>query len=122
LAKSHLVNALMLFPLPDSGWRPQVFTCSAVTREGLNEIWENVEEYMRAIKQNGYFTHNRNKQGKYWMYETINEGLRNSFYHDPTIESLLPECEQRVLDNKKSSFVAAKELLGKYFDTINKNQ
>ncbi len=31
LTRSYFVNALMLFPLPESEWRPQVFTASAVT-------------------------------------------------------------------------------------------
>ena len=45
------------------------------------------------------------------MYETINEALRSSFYRDPAVEGKIAEYEQRVLDDKISSFVAAKELL-----------
>ncbi len=35
VAKSHFANALNLFPMPDSGWRPKVYTCSAVEKTGL---------------------------------------------------------------------------------------
>ena len=49
------------------------------------------------------------------MYESINEVLRNSFYHDPAVEARIGEYEQRVLDDKISSFIAAKELLELYF-------
>ena len=41
--------------------------------------------------------------------------LRNSFYHDPGVEAKIAEYEQRVLDDKISSFIAAKELLELYF-------
>lgn len=45
------------------------------------------------------------------MYESINEVLRNSFYHDPAVEARIAEYEKRVLEDKISSFIAAKELL-----------
>ena len=49
------------------------------------------------------------------MYESINETLKSSFYLNPEIESRIAEVEQRVLDAKLSSFIAAKELLDIYF-------
>ena len=49
------------------------------------------------------------------MYETINETLKNNFYRNPEIEGRIEEVEQRVLDAKLSSFIAAKELLDIYF-------
>ena len=118
LAKNHIANALMLFPTPDSDWRPQVFTCSAVTGAGLKEIWANIQEYISHVKSNGYFVANRHRQSKYWMYETIGKALQDSFYRNQEIEKLLPEYEKRVLEDRISSFIAAKELLGKYFDSL----
>ena len=115
LARRQFQNALMLFPMPESEWRPQVFTCSSVDKVGLEEVWKGVEEYLEFIKANGYFRHNRNRQNKYWMYETINETLKNNFYRNPEIEGRIEEVEQRVLDAKLSSFIAAKELLDIYF-------
>ena len=120
LARSYLVNALMLFPMPDSGWRPQVFTCSSVTKSGLASIWNDIEEYIAFTKQSGYFTRNRRRQNKYWMYETIDAALRTGFFNNPAIEEAFPDYEKRVEGDKISSFVAAKELLGKYFDSIEK--
>ena len=118
LAKIQFQGALRLFPVPESGWRPKVYTCSSATHTGLEEVWKGVEEYLDHIQRNGYFQHNRNRQNKYWMYESINEVLRNSFYHDPAVESKIAEYEQRVLDDKISSFIAAKELLELYFKDL----
>lgn len=119
-AKSLLVNALMLFPTPQSGWRAQVLLSSSKDGTGLREVWDNVEQYMSFIKANGYFTSNRHRQGKYWMYETINEALRDNFFHDPQIERELPDYEQQVLDDRLSSFVAARRLLEQYFGNKNR--
>ena len=97
----------------------KVYTCSAYTKTGLEEVWKGVEEFLDFIQANGYFTHNRNRQNKYWMYETIDEVLKNSFYHNPQIEPRITELEQKVLDAKVSSFVAAHELLELYFKNKN---
>lgn len=115
LAKAQYQGALKLFPLPDSEWRPKVYTCSSLEGTGLEEVWQGVEQYLQHIELNGYFTSNRNRQNKYWMYETINETLKSSFYNNPEIESRMEEVERRVLDAKLSSFIAAKELLDIYF-------
>ena len=101
--------------MPESGWRPKVYTCSSVDKTGLEEVWKGVEEYIEHIEQNGYYSANRNRQNKYWMYESINEALKSSFYQNPEIEARIADVEARVLDAKLSSFIAAKELLDIYF-------
>ena len=118
LARTQFQGALRLFPLPESGWRPKVYTCSAVAGTGLEEVWKGVEEFLDHIHANGSFQHNRNRQNKYWMYETINEALRGSFYRDPAVEARIGEYEKRVLEDRISSFVAAKELLELYFKEL----
>ena len=89
LAKTQFQSALQLFPLPESEWRPRVYTCSAVSGAGLEEVWKGVEEFLDHTQGNGFFRHNRNRQNKYWMYETIDETLKNSFYRDPRIEAAI---------------------------------
>ena len=116
LARAQFQSALHLFPMPESGWRPKVYTCSAVAETGLEEVWKGVEEFLDHIESNGYFQLNRNRQNKYWMYESINDALKDSFYRDPAVAAHLADVEQRVLDAKLSSFIAAKELLDIYFD------
>jgi LAO/AO transport system kinase len=118
LAQSQYKNALHLFPAPPSGWSPQVLTCSAMKREGVEEVWKMVTNYCDFSKANGYFEQRRNQQSKYWMYESINETLRNSFYQHPKIKQKLKEIEKLVLDQKQSSFVAAAELLQLYYNEI----
>jgi LAO/AO transport system kinase len=115
LAAAQYRSALHLFPLPPSGWTPKVMTYSGYFKTGIAEIWDMVDEYIDFTKRNGYFERRRNSQAKYWMYESINEQLKNHFYHSPKIENELAEKEKQVLESKISSFQAAKELLEKYF-------
>ena len=118
LAAAHFRNALHLFPTPDSGWTPQVFTYSGFYGLGIKEIWDMIDDYFVFVKKNGYFDYRRNEQAKYWMYESINEHLRDSFYHNPTIETMLKAQESNVLNGQVTSFVAAKKLLDTYYDLM----
>ena len=120
LAAAHFRNALHLFPAPDSGWTPQVLTYSGFYNIGVKEIWDMVYKYFDFVKANGYFERRRNEQAKYWMYETINEQLRDSFYNDPLIEDLLTLKEQEVLGGQTTSFTAARKLLDTYFNDLKK--
>ena len=120
LAASQFRNALHLFPTPESGWTPQVMTYSGFYNIGVKEIWDMIYQYIDFVKANGYFNYRRNEQSKYWMYETINEHLRDSFYHNPRIEALLGEKENRVLQGDLTSFTAAKQLLDTYYEELKK--
>ncbi len=115
LAAAHFRNALHLFPAPESGWTPRVLTYSGFYGLGIKEIWDMVYEYIDFVKANGYFQYRRNEQAKYWMYESINEQLRNSFYNNPTIASMLGQKESEVLGGTVTSFTAAHQLLDTYF-------
>lgn len=84
----------------------------------IAEIWDMVDRYIAFVKKNGYFDVKRNKQSTYWMYETINERLRNDFYRNEKIEELMPILERQVLESKKSSFIAAKEAIDRYYEEL----
>ena len=120
LAATQFRNALHLFPAPESGWTPQVLTYSGFYNLGVQEVWDMVYKYIDFVKDNGYFEHRRNEQSKYWMYETINEQLRDSFYQNPKIEAMLAGKENQVLKGNLTSFVAAKNLLDTYFAELKK--
>lgn len=115
LAQAQFRNALHLFPLPPSGWSPKVLTYSGYYEWGIAEVWDMIYEYLDFVHKNGYFEHKRQEQAKYWMYETIDEKLRNHFYNDPTIREILDEKEHRILTNMQSSFTAAHDVLDYYF-------
>lgn len=111
MAAANFRNALHLFPPTDSGWIPEVLTYSGYYAIGIQEVWDMVNEYIIFTKGNGYFERKRNEQAKYWMYESINDMLRNAFYSHPDIEKQLPVMERKVLSNEISSFIAARQMI-----------
>ena len=115
MAATHFRNALHFFPKSDSGWMPKVLCYSGFYGTGIKEVWDMIYEYFDFVKQNGYFDYRRNEQSKYWMYETINEQLRNSFYNNALIAQRLKMAEDSVLAGEQTSFAAAGQLLDMYF-------
>ncbi len=122
LAKAQFQSALHLFPQSNSGWVPEVHTCSSIENTGIDVVWDMIERYLAYVKQTGFFISHRNEQSKYWMYETINEKLKSGFYQNNKIKNLLAEYENKILTDKMTSFIAARELLDTYFsDLISEN-
>lgn len=118
IAASYYRNALHLFPVPPSGWIPKVYTYSGFYGYHIREMWESIYQYISFVKANGYFDRRRREQNRYWMYETIDEHLRNSFYQDEEVARLLRQAEASVADARQTSFVAAQSVLDRYFEKL----
>jgi LAO/AO transport system kinase len=115
LTKTEFNRALHLFPAKKSGWIPTVSTCSAITKDGIDTVWETISTYLDLVKSNHYFEEKRQEQNQYWMLETINEQLKSNFYSHPEIMDLLDENKKAVANDEISPFAAAQSLLKKYF-------
>lgn len=122
MAKTEYRTALSLFPPHPSGVKQKVLTCSALERTGIEDIWKTIETYISHTKESQYFESNRNSQASYWMYETINEQLKRTFYSTKHVADTIKDIEQKVLEQKMSSFVAAQELLDIYFSSHKANK
>ena len=118
LAAAQFRNALHLFPPAASGWFPKVLTYSGYYNIGIKEIWDMVDEYMAFTKKNGYFDYKRREQAKYWMYESINDTLRDEFYNNPAVSAQLGITERQVLDNEITPFIAAKRMMELFLENI----
>jgi LAO/AO transport system kinase len=115
LAKVEFNRALHLFPAKSSGWNPTVTTCSSISTEGIDVVWETILSYLELTSSNQYFDEKRQEQNQYWMMETIEEHLKNDFYNDASIKKLLLENKKAVQNNELSPFAAATILLKHYF-------
>jgi LAO/AO transport system kinase len=109
-------NAMNLFPLPQSGLRPAVVTCSALNNNGIKELWETVTGYIEFTRKSGYFDSNRKQQEIIRMHDSISESLLNSFYNNRNVSQLLPEIEKLLYEGTITSYKAALRLLEKYHE------
>ena len=111
LAKSEFSRALHLYPLKESSWQPQVTTCSAFYNEGIDVIYNIIQDYFNLTKSNGYFEKQRIDQNNYWLLETINQQLTTNFYTKKEVKEGLKKYAEEIKNLKTTPFKAAEELL-----------
>ncbi len=110
-ARQQYRNALHLLPPKESGWTPQVMTCSALEKQGIDVIWERIQDFYRSLSDNGYLAEQRRQQARYWLEESINDQLRQHFLKTPGVAEELARREAAVLEGRESPFRAAQALL-----------
>lgn len=118
LAAINYRNALHLFPPQESGWQPKVFTCSAYSKMGIDDIWQNVLDYVEMTKKSGYFYKNRNTQNLKILSESISQTLLDRFYDSDVAKTKLDIAKDDILDNKVSAYIIAQKLIEEYFQSL----
>ncbi|MDR2888148.1 MAG: methylmalonyl Co-A mutase-associated GTPase MeaB [Bacteroidales bacterium] len=116
-AKVSFQNALNLFPLGASGWKPKALTCSALDNAGITELWKTIREHLDFVKISGYFETFRKHQTALRMDNEINEFLRNAFYNDEKTVNMLPALKIKLQNGEITSYKAAKMLTDAYFNS-----
>ena len=114
MARIQYQNALHIFPQSESGWSPVVSTASALKNTGISNVWDEVLKFKELIDENGYFLKNRNHQQIKWMYNNINEELKQLFYGSKNIKSQLTELEDDIVSSKISPVKAAQKILEEF--------
>jgi len=111
MARLQYQNALHIFPQPESGWTPIVTKASSTNNIGIDSVWDEISKYKQLVLENGYFTKNRNRQNIQWMYNNINDALKQLFYGSEPIKSQLPELENKVISSEISPVKAAEHIM-----------
>jgi LAO/AO transport system kinase len=114
LTQSAYQNATQLLTPATEGWKPKVFTCSALNKTGVSEVWTAVNEFLINVKSSGIFDSRRKKQVIDWVYAMIEEEIKNQFYNNKKITELRPEIEKNVLAGTITPTQAVTELLKNY--------
>lgn len=118
MAKRQYQNALHIFPLAESGWSPVVSTASAIKGIGIDNVWDEVGNFKKLVDENGYFLKNRDQQQIEWMYNNINEELKNLFYGSENISNRLKVLEKDIVASKISPVKAAQSILEEFKKSI----
>ena len=107
-------NALNLFPLPDSKWKPEVMTCSSFENKGIGEVWNMVSDYVTITKKSGYFDKKRIEQSVIRMNDTIAGHFSTSFNNNTAVKRSRPDIEQMLADGRITSYKAAMRMIDIY--------
>ncbi|WP_100610783.1 methylmalonyl Co-A mutase-associated GTPase MeaB [Confluentibacter lentus] len=111
LARLQYQNALHIFPQSESGWMPVVTTASSTKNIGVDIVWDEITKYKELVTKNGYFDKNRNHQKIRWMYNNINEALKQLFYGSKDIALQLSTLEKQIISSEISPVKAAQDII-----------
>ena len=113
-AKTDYNRALHYLAPATEGWRTRAYTCSALTDEGIDEIWKVIEEFRRQTTASGFFEKRRQRQVLDWVYTMVEEHLRQSFFAHRGVKDIRAEVEHAVVEGHIPPTVASQELIKKY--------
>lgn len=111
LAAMEYSRAMHLLPPHAAGWIAQTSTCSSLTGEGMNRVWEIIESYRLQTGTNGWFAEKRRNQSVYWMDETISEQIKALFFSNAEIKNAHAKLTEDLKNGKITSYKAAQELM-----------
>jgi len=110
-AKNEYESALNLLTPESSLWSVPILTCSALTLDGIDHIWQTILEHREQLKAAGELTERRRQQTIDWMWTLVEDGLKDRFYNNPKVRAELSRITETVEKGKISSTAAAHELL-----------
>ena len=93
------------------GWKTHAYRCSALTKEGLLELWAVMRKFERVTKECGSFDKRRKSQTVSWVNSMIDEHLHNLFFEDPMIKGRLPAVMEAAVNGVVSPSQAVTELI-----------
>ena len=111
-ARAELDGALrILRPNASGGWHPRVVACSAVTGEGLDDIWDLVRRHHDELASTGRLDQRRSEQRVRWMWSMVEDRLRSMLRTDPAVRDRGGELETAVRRGQISASEAADQVL-----------
>jgi len=110
-ARSEYVSALNLMESKSSAWAVPVLTCSALTRDGLKDIWATIHDHRQKLSATGELAEKRRSQAIDWMWSLVEEGLKDRFFKNPNVKGQLQNIVDTVENGMTSPSAAAFELL-----------
>ena len=114
MAKVQYANALHLFPPTESGWVPRTDICSAYTGEGIDRVWNIIQDYINFTQESGYFDENRKKQEIQRLLENIEQRLLHQFYENEMVREFISKAKIAISNNERSVYSLIDELFERY--------
>jgi len=114
LARAEYGRALHYLRPATEGWQSRAFTCSAVTGEGVADLWRVVEAFRAQATASGVLEARRRQQERRWVHQLVREQLEDGFWRHPAVSALLPRLTAAVEAGEVPAVTAARALLDAY--------
>ncbi len=93
-------------------WTPPVITCSGLTADGLETLWDHVAEHRRLMSASGELAARRADQRVRWMRAMLTERMRARL--TTRAQDLLADLEDEVRADRLTPTAAADQLMAAF--------
>lgn len=109
-AAAEYRSALHILKAPSPHWSPPVLTYSALTGDGVAELWKTVGDYREKMTAAGEIERRRRQQQVKWMWALLEDRLHERLRSDPSLKTKLPQIEKFVAAGTLSPVLAVEQI------------
>jgi LAO/AO transport system kinase len=102
--------ALNILTPQSSTWSPPVITYSALTQNGIDELWAQVVAHKKKMTGSGELETRRREQQVKWMWTMLEERLTARLRSDASVRAKLRQAETQVAAGKLAPTLAVEEI------------
>ncbi len=110
-AARELAAAIRLIYPRETIWRPPVLTMSALTGDGLLQLWDAVLKHRDVLTAAGEFEARRRAQQVDWTWSMVRDTVLDRVLTHPAVTAMRAEVERKVRDGKLTPALAAQQIL-----------
>lgn len=92
-------------------WQTRVQALSALKNQGVDEVWQAVEEFRAALTQAGEIEARRSAQSRAWMWSETADTLLAELKESDAVKSLVASLEKEVTQGRIPPAIAARTLI-----------
>ena len=91
-------------------WTPPVITYSALTGNGIAQLWEQVVTHRERMTSSGELAARRREQQVKWMWSMLEERVLARLKSDASLRARLPQIEAAVAEGRLAATLAVAEI------------
>jgi LAO/AO transport system kinase len=112
LAAADFRGALNILAPASASWSPPVVTCSALTGNGIAELWSQIVKHRDVLTETAELAARRRAQQVKWMWTMLEERLTQLLRNDPAVHAKLKTAEAAVAAGSLAPTLAVEEIAG----------
>ncbi|MCL1874250.1 MAG: methylmalonyl Co-A mutase-associated GTPase MeaB [Clostridiales bacterium] len=93
------------------GWTTKAYSCSSLTGEGIEDIWQVILNFIEIMQENGQLQSKRQQQTLSWVKQVAEEHIRNIIKQNPRVQDRMLQLEQQLLAGSIPATLATQNLI-----------
>ena len=110
-AAADYKSALHILTPRSEHWHPPVVTYSALTENGITELWQKILDHRKAMEASGDFAARRREQQIKWMWSMLEQRMLARLRADASIRARVKKIEAEVAAGRLTPSLAAEEIV-----------